>query len=404
MKADAKKLTDNVYWVGVMDWDIRSYHGYTLKGTTYNVYLVFGDKVALIDNTYPGTSPQMMARIKDALERENRDKIDIIIQNHIERDHSGSLPEIWKKYNAPIYCTGKGAEGLKRHYPLLKDSKMEIVRTGDSLDLGGKNLIFLEAPMLHWPDSMFTFLAEDGILFSNDAFGQHLCLSKRFDKDVDDYLIMDAAKKFYANLLTPLSPLVLRKFKEVEDLGLLNRIKMIAPSHGQIWTKPEKILSAYKNWATGKLEDRITIIYDTMHYSTQRLAHALAEGAMSEDVDVSIYFLHEDERSEIVKDILESKAVFIGSPTIFNGPFPSLGDLTYYLRGLAFDRTGFRRLAVVFGSKGWGGGAVNTLKQELSKAGFDVCDVFEVDYVPSEDELAKCYDLAKSVASKIKSL
>lgn len=405
MKADAVKIADKVYWVGVLDWDIRSYHGYTLKGTTYNVYLIFGeDKVALIDNTYPGTSAQMMARINDALQREGRDKIDVIIQNHIERDHSGSLPEVWKKYNAPIYSTGKAAEGLKRHYPPLKDSKIEIVRTGDSLDLGGKNLMFLEAPMLHWPDSMFTFLAEDGILFSNDAFGQHLCYNKRFDKDINNYILMDAAKKFYANLITPLSPLVLRKFKEVEDLGLLDRIKIIAPSHGQIWTKPEKIINAYKNWATGKCEDKITIIYDTMHYSTRMLAHALAEGVMSEEVDVSMYFLHEDERSEIVKDILESKAIFVGSPTIFNGPFPSLGDLTYYLRGLAFDRTGFKRLAVVFGSKGWGGGAVNSLKQELSKAGFDVFATIEVDYVPSEEDLVKCYDLGKSAASQIKSL
>ncbi len=406
MKADAVKIADGVYWVGVMDWDIRSYHGYTLGGTTYNTYLIFGDeRVALVDNTYPGTSSQMFGRITDAFEREGRDeKIDLIIQNHIERDHSGSITEVLRKYGSEIICTAKAAEGLRQHYPIPPDTPMQTVKTGDSTDLGGKTLTFLEAPMLHWPDSMFTLLEEEGILFSNDAFGQHLCISKRFDKDVPDAVLMDAAMKFYANLLTPLSPLVLRKFSEVKELGLLEKIGMIAPSHGQIWTEPLKIIGAYTDWATGKCRDKATIIYDTMHYSTRMLAHAMAEGLMAADVDVSVHFLHEDERSEIVKNILESKAVFIGSPTMFNGPFPSLGDLIYYLKGLTFDRTGFKRLAVVFGSKGWGGGAVRTLQEELSGAGFEVAETFEVNYVPTSGDLDECYSIGKSVGERIKKM
>ncbi|ADL58264.1 FprA family A-type flavoprotein [Methanothermobacter marburgensis] len=406
MKADAVKIADGVYWVGVMDWDIRNYHGYTLGGTTYNVYLVFGDdKVALIDNTYPGTSPQMFGRISDAFEREGRDEsIDLIIQNHIERDHSGSILEVWKRHRPEIICTEKASEGLREHYPIPYEAVFKTVKTGDSIDLGGKTLTFLEAPMLHWPDSMFTLLGEDGILFSNDAFGQHLCISRRFDTDVPEAVLMDAAMKFYANLLTPLSPLVLRKFSEVKDLGLLEKIRMIAPSHGQIWTEPMKIIEAYTAWATGECRDKATIIYDTMHYSTRMLAHALAEGLMAEDVDVSMHFLHEDERSEIVKNILESKALFIGSPTMFNGPFPSLGDIMYYLKGLTFDRTGFRRLAVVFGSKGWGGGAVRTLKDEISAAGFEVAETLEVSYVPDEDDLARCYSIGKSIGKRIKEM
>ncbi|MDI6842244.1 MAG: FprA family A-type flavoprotein [Methanothermobacter wolfeii] len=406
MKADAVKIADGVYWVGVMDWDIRSYHGYTLGGTTYNVYLVFGEeRVALIDNTYPGTSAQMFGRIKDAFRREGREeRIDLMVQNHVERDHSGSLPEVLRKYEPEIICTEKAAEGLRGHYHQLKDIEFRTVKTGDTVDLGGKTLTFLEAPMLHWPDSMFTFLAEDGVLFSNDAFGQHLCISKRFDRDVPENVLMDAASKFYANLLTPLSPLVLRKFGEVKELGLLEKIRMIAPSHGQIWTDPMKVIGAYTDWATGKCPEKATIIYDTMHYSTRMLAHALAEGLMAEGIDVVMHFLHDDERSEIVKNILESRAVFIGSPTIFNGPFPSLGDIMYYLRGLSFDRTGIKRLAVVFGSRGWGGGAVKALTDELSSAGFEVAETVEVNYVPGEDELERCYEIGKNIGAMIKEM
>ncbi|HIP35090.1 MAG TPA: FprA family A-type flavoprotein, partial [Methanothermococcus okinawensis] len=355
MKADAVKIADGVYWVGVLDWDIRKYHGYTLKGTTYNAYLVFGDeKVAIIDNTYPGTSAQMWGRIKDAFEKEGREfKIDVIVQNHVEKDHSGALPEIHKKFpEAPIYCTEVAIEGLKKHYPSLKNAPFKAVKSLESVDLGGKTLTFLEAPLLHWPDSMFTLYNEGGILFSNDAFGQHLCYPAhmRFDKDIPEYVLMDANKKFYANLITPLSKLVLKKFKEVTDLGLLEKIKMIAPSHGQIWTEPMKVIEAYQNFATGKCKDKATIIYDTMHYSTQKMAHAFAEGLMSEGIEVVMYFLHEDERSEIVKDILDSKAVLFGIPTIYDEPYPSMGDIVYYLRGLKFNRTGLKRLAVVFGS------------------------------------------------------
>jgi flavorubredoxin len=405
MKADAVKIADGVYWVGVLDWDIRKYHGYTLKGTTYNAYLVFGEeKVALIDNTYPGTSAQMWGRIKDAFEKEGREfKIDVIIQNHVEKDHSGALPEIHKKFpEAPIYCTEVAVEGLKKHYPSLKDAPFKVVKSLESVDLGGKTLVFLEAPLLHWPDSMFTFYAEEGILFSNDAFGQHLCFTKRFDHEIPEYVLMDATKKFYANLITPLSKLVLKKFEEVKELGLLEKIKMIAPSHGQIWTDPMKVIGAYADWATGKCEDKVTIVYDTMHYSTQKMAHAFAEGLISGGVEVVMYYLHEDERSEIVKDILDSKAVLFGIPTIYDEPYPSMGDLIYYLRGLRFNRTGRKRLALVFGSMGGEGGAVKKLAEELKACGFEVLDEYELYYVPTEDELEKCYNMGKRLAAKIK--
>ena len=222
MKAVSEKIVDGVYWVGVLDCDLRNYHGYTLQGTTYNAYLIFGDeRVALIDNSYPGTFQELMARIEDAFRRENRDvEIDVIVQNHVERDHSGTLPELHRRFpDAPIYCTEIAVKGLLKHYPTLEGAEFRTVRTGDTLELGGKTLAFLEAFLLHWPDSMFTFLAEDGILFPNDAFGQHLCYPRRLDTDIPEHVLMDAARKFYANLITPLSKLVLRKFDEVKELG-----------------------------------------------------------------------------------------------------------------------------------------------------------------------------------------
>jgi flavorubredoxin len=404
MKADAVQIADRVYWVGVLDWELRAYHGYTLHGTTYNAYLIFGeDRTALIDNTYPGTSAQMWARIQDACEKEGRPlAIDVVIQNHIELDHSGALTEIHRKFpTAPIYCTEVAVKGIKKHYPALEGAPFTTIKTGHELTLGAKTCTFLEAPLLHWPDSMFTFLQEEGILFPNDAFGQHLCLAQRYDTDVSEYVLMQAAQKFYANLITPLSQLVLKKLDEVKTLGLLDKIKVIAPSHGQIWTDPAKIINAYTGWATGKAKNKATIVYDTMHYSTQKMAHALAEGLIAGGVDVAVYFLHTDERSEIVKDILDSKLVLFGVPTMHNEPFPSIGDLVYYLRGLRFDKTGEKKLAITFGSMGWRGGAAKKLAEAIAACGFEVLQDLEVYYVPSDNELAQYYEIGKQLASPI---
>ena len=405
MKAKAEKIGDGVYWIGVLDWDLRSYHGYTLDGTTYNAYIVFGEKVAIIDNAYPGKTEEMMARIEDAFEQEGREmKVDYIVQNHVEKDHSGVLYDLWKKFDAPIYCSKIAQGGLLRHYPKLEGADFNIVGTGDALDLGGKTLAFLDAFLLHWPDSMFTLLAEDGILFPNDAFGQHLCFTQRFSDEIPEYVLMDAAQKFYANLITPLSKLVLKKLNEVVELGLLDSIKMIAPSHGQIWTDPMQIIGAYQNWATGVCEDKITIIYDTMHYSTQQMAHEIAEGAMSEGYDVEIFFLHEDERSEIVKSILTSKGIAVGDPTINDVPYPSIGDIMYYLKGLLFNRTGIVRKAVTFGSMGGKGGTPAMLAEELGNYGFDVVDTQEITFVPTSEEDEASYELGKKLAQACKEL
>lgn len=403
MKAEAYKIAEGVYWVGTLDWDIRTYHGYTLDGTTYNCYLLFGEKTVLIDNVYPGQAAQMWGRIADACSREGRDlKIDIIVQNHAEKDHSGALTEVHKRFpDAPIYCTAVCQTGLLRHYPGLKGATFKPVKTGETLDIGGKTLAFVEAPLLHWPDSMFTLYAENGILFPNDAFGQHLCFPGRLDTDISAEVLMDGARKFYANLIVPLTPLFLKKAKQLTDLDLLSKVKMIAPAHGQIWTDPSTIINAYVGWATGSsIKKKVTIIYDTMHGSTKMLGHALAEGAISGGCDVKVFNLHEDERSEIVKHILESKAIMVGVPTINDMPYPSIGDLIYYLKGLHFDRTG-ERYALTFGSMGGKGGASKMVADELKAAGFTIVNSMEVLYVPDEGELVAAFEAGKEVAKKI---
>ncbi|MDR2544852.1 MAG: FprA family A-type flavoprotein [Methanobrevibacter sp.] len=405
MMADSIKIADGVYWVGALDWDIRDYHGYKLNGTTYNCYLVFGsNKVALIDNVYPGFSPQLLGRIKDAFQKENRElKIDIVIQNHIEMDHIHSLYEIIQKFpDVEVYSSTRAVSGIKNLFPALENFEIKTVKTGDSLDIGCKSFTFVEASMLHWPDSMFTFLNEDGILFSNDAFGQHICLSERFDYELSNGLLMKNAKKFFANLITPSSQIVVKKLDEVGKLGVLDKIKMIAPSHGQIWTKPEEIVNAYKKWATGKCKDKITFIYDTMHHSTRKMAHAMIEGVLSEGFEVKTFFLHPDERSNIVTDVLDSKAICLGSPTIMNNPFPSLGDIIFYFNCLRFDRTSLNKKAVVFGSKGWGGGAVKKLSNDLEQSGFEIFEEYDVFNIPHEEELNKCYEIGKRLAQSLK--
>jgi len=277
------------------------------------------------------------------------------------------------------------------------------VKTGDELALGGKTLVFLEAFLLHWPDSMFTLLKEDGILFSNDAFGQHVCFVQRTDADVPEYVLMQAAQKFFANLITPSARILLKKVEEIKTLGLFDKIRVIAPSHGQIWTDPAKIVSAYTDWATGQAKDKATIVFDTMHHSTQKMAQALAEGLIAGGADVAMYFLHVDERSEVAKDILDSKIVLFGAPTLYGEPYPSLGDLVYYLRGLRFDKTGTKKLGVTFGSMGGQGGAVKKLAEDIAACGFEVVQEVETYYVPTEDELVEYYELGVQLASRMKS-
>ncbi len=401
------EIAKGVYWVGAIDWNIRDYHGYTLPGTTYNAYLIVGDKIALIDNTYPGFEGQMLDRIRSIVDPR---KIDYIIANHVEKDHSGALPALNKLLpGVPIYCTAEAVKGFGKHYD-TKGWNFNIVKSGDTLSLGkGRTLAFLEAPLLHWPDSMFTYLAEEKILFPNDAFGQHIASSERFDDQLGKEESLKHAQKFFANLIIPLAPRVLKKLDEVGKLGI--EIKMIAPSHGVIWRSyVGDIVGSYVNWSKGVSKNKVTIVYDTMHGSTDAMAKAFAEGIMAEDVDVKVYVLKDGKadgthRSNIVPDLLDSKALLVGTPTLQNQMYPTVADFLSYLKGLEPGKLASKKIGFAFGSHGGHGGAIKYVTADLKAAGIDVIsDGYEIYYKPDEAELGRLYEIGRDVARRIKNL
>lgn len=389
-------LKEGIFWVGVVDWNLKDFHGYvTNRGTTYNAYLIQDQQTALIDTVKRNFSEEL---IRNVSEHTSFDKIDFIIINHVEMDHSSSLPGIAKlAKNARIFASARGKEALIDHYG-KEFERVETVKTGDELKVGKKTLRFVEAPMLHWPDSMFTYLVEDKILMPNDAFGQHLASSERFDDEVDEHVLMEEAAMYYANILMPLGPLITRKIQEVVNMKI--PIDMIAPSHGIIWRKdPMKIINAYMNWSMGVSKNKVVIVWDTMWHSTDTMARELAGCIGSQGIDVKMLKLRNYAMSEAVSEILEAKAVLVGSPTLNNQMFPTISAFLTYVTGLKPKG----KLWGFFGSYGWGGGAVRGMVKMAKEAGFDVFEPsLELKYVPNEEGLEKCFDYGQQIAQKIK--
>jgi len=387
-------IAEDIYWVGVIDWNIRDFHGYiTRRGSTYNAYLILDQKTALVDTVKHTFSKELLTNIQDITSME---QIDYIIVNHVEMDHSSSLPIVAEKAkNATIITSEKGKEAIICHYG--DHFKIQTVKTGDELKLGDRTLTFVEAPLLHWPDSMFTYVLPDKILMPNDAFGQHLASSQRFDDEVDEHILMEEAKTYYANILMPLAPLITRKIQEVVQMGVAPTV--IAPSHGIIWrSNPSRIVNAYLQWSEGKSNKKIAIVYDTMWGSTDKMAHAIADGAISQGVEVKMLKLRATDLTDIVTEILDAKAVIVGSPTLNNQMFPTLGQFLTYVTGLKPKG----KVWSFFGSYGWGGGAVRGMTEMARKAGFEVHEPgIEVKYVPTTEDLQKCFELGKQIASEI---
>jgi len=389
-------LKEGISWVGVVDWNIRDFHGYvTNRGSTYNAYLIQDEKTALIDTVKNSFADELVMKISELTSFE---KIDYIIINHVEMDHSSSLPVVAKlAKNAKIYASQRGKEALIDHYgPDFE--QVETVKTGDELKVGKKTLRFVEAPMLHWPDSMFTYLVEDKILMPNDAFGQHLASSERFDDEVDEHVVMEEATMYYSNILMPLAPLITRKIQDVVAMKI--PIEMIAPSHGIIWRKdPVKIINAYLNWSAGTSKNKVVIVFDTMWHSTDKMARAIADGIASEGIDVKLLKLRSYAISEAMTEILDAKAVLVGSPTLNNLMFPTLSSFLTYASGLKPKG----KLWGFFGSYGWGGGAVRSMIKVAKEAGFEVYEPgLEIKYVPDNDDLKKCLEFGQQIAQKIK--
>jgi flavorubredoxin len=394
------KIRNNVYWVGKVDWELRKFHGNeysTHKATTYNSYLIREEKVALIDTVWMPYSKEFVKNLSLEIDLS---KIDYVIANHAEIDHSGGLPDLMEKIpDTPIYCTKNGVQSLKGHYH--KDWNFQVVKTGDKLDIGnGKSLIFVEMRMLHWPDSMACYLTGDNILFSNDAFGQHYASEYMYNDLVDQNELFNECIKYYANILTPFSALVDKKIKEVLELKI--PIDIIATSHGVIWRdNPIQIVEKYIAWSNDYQENQITIMYDTMWQGTRRMANSIVKGIREVDseINVKIFNVANTDKNDIITEVFKSKAILVGSPTIGQGILSSIAEIMEMIKGLKFKN----KRAAAFGCYGWSGESVKVLTDYLKNSGFIVInDGIRAKWNPDDESINKCIEYGKEIAVRIK--
>jgi len=382
------EIKPDIHWVGGIDWDLREFHGYlTQRGSTYNAYLIQDEKTVLIDTVKHYLFDEMVDRISELVDPGD---IDIIVSNHVEMDHSGSLPKIKELCpNAKIITSTMGEKGLKRHYKA--DWDMQVVQSGDTLNIGKRTLHFVHTPMVHWPDNMVTYSPEDSILFSNDAFGQHIATSERFDDELCFDILREEAAKYYANIVLPYGDQVK---KAMDGLGGLD-MDTICPSHGIIWrAHMADILAEYGKWCTSTTEDRALIVYDTMWGSTEKMARSLQSGLEEAGVPTALRNLHSSHISDVMTDVLTSRIVCIGSPTLNNGMLPTVGAFLTYLKGLRpKDRVGF-----AFGSYGWGGQSPKEINAVLEDLKWQLpVDPKKLQYIPDNDELDGMKEIGRSL-------
>jgi anaerobic nitric oxide reductase flavorubredoxin len=391
-------INQRVTWVGKIDWELRWFHGHEYsvhKGSSYNAYLIRDNKTVLIDTVWQPYAREFVANLKKIIDLKD---IDYIVANHAEVDHSGALPELMQEIpDTPIYCSANGVKSLKGHYH--QDWNFVPVKTGDRLDIGDNKLVFVEAPLLHWPDSMFTYLAGDNILFSNDAFGQHYASEYMYNDLVDQSELFQEALKYYANILNPFSVLVKRKIDEV--LAMDVPVNMICPSHGIIWRQdPLQIVNKYLQWSQAYQEDQITIIYDTMWNGTRRMAEAIAAGVRQADgnTNVKLYNAAKTDKNDVLSQIFKSKAIVVGSPTVNRSILASMVALMDMAKGLAFKN----KKAAAFGTYGWSGESVQLLTARLKDAGFQVVnDGIREAWNPDSDGLARCQQFGQQFVGQL---
>ncbi len=392
----ATQIADRVYWVGAVDWEVRHFHGFTYhthRGTTFNAYLIVDDKVALVDTVLPDFQDELFEHIAEIIDPA---KIDYLIANHGEIDHSGAIPAVLRRApQATLVCSKKGVDSLGKYYP--DGWNVRVVGTGDTLSLGRKTLTFLEAPMLHWPDTMFTYIPEDHLLLPNDAFGQHLASSHRFADEVDQGVLWDEARKYYSNILTPFSALVLRKIDEVQRLGL--QIDTIAPSHGVIWRKdPLQIVQQYARWARGEAQPLALVVYETMWGSTTEMAHAIVEGITTTGVEAKALPVPQTDHTTVVGELLEAKGILLGSSTHNRRPLLNITALQEDLIGLR----PVKKLGAAFGAHGWQGGAVPIVEKRLQEAGIEIVqEGLSVAWRPSAEERVRAVDFGRRFGERI---
>jgi flavorubredoxin len=391
----AQKVAENIYWVGAIDWKIRDFHGYaTHRGTTYNAFLVMTDKITLIDTVKAPFLNQLMSRIASVVDPS---RIDYIVSNHAEMDHTGCLPQVIDLVKPEkVFASTMGVKAISNHFgPAMK---IDAVKDGDTLDLGNASLNFVETRMLHWPDSMLTYMPEQELLFSQDGFGMHLASSERFDDELADWLLETEAAKYFANILLPFSAQVSKVLERVTELGI--PIKTIAPDHGPIWRKdPMKIVNLYSHWAKQEATKKAVIVYDTMWESTATMAHAVGDGIMAEGMQIKMIPLKYSHRSDLATELLQAGALVVGSPTMNNNLFPTVADALTYIKGLKPKNL----VGGTFGSYGWSGEGVAQVTEMMRAMKIDlVSDGVKSNYVPTDDVLAECHTLGVTIAKRVK--
>ena len=385
------ELAQGIHWVGAIDWDVRDFHGYsTNRGTTYNAFLVIDDKITLFDTVKHSHQEDLLNRIRAIIDPA---KIDYLVVNHVEMDHSGALPQMMEIIKPEkLICSPAGHKAIVDHFH-REDWPFEIVKTGDEISLGKRTIQFLETRMLHWPDSMFSYLKEDGILFSSDAFGEHYASSERFDDETPLGDVMNEAAKYYANILYLYSPLIRKLLKQVGEMNL--DIRMIAPDHGIIWRSHiDTILKAYDRWSRNIADRKALVIYDTMWHSTEKMAKAVAAGLEEAGVHTNLINLKHHHRSDVMTQVLGARAIVLGSATLNNGILPRMAGFLSYMRGLKPTS----KFCAAFGSFGWSGEAVNLLNTALHEMKLDVIEEgIRHKYVPAEAQLQECREMGKRI-------
>jgi flavorubredoxin len=389
------EIKRDIYWVGAIDWNVRDFHGYsTYKGTTYNAFLVKDEKIALFDTVKKSHFNDLVHHIKQLVDPTD---IDYLIVNHVEMDHSGSLPEIVELIKPEkIFCSKMGLKAINEHFH-PEGWPLEAVENGQTISLGSRSVQFIETRMLHWPDSMFSYLPEDKLLISSDAFGQHLASSERFDDEIDFSELMEQTAKYYANILTLYSPLIRKLLAKVKELGL--EIDMIAPDHGVIWRSHiNDVIQAYADWSQNIGKRKALVIYDTMWESTEKMAKAITAGINMTGVSVKLINLANDHRSDVMTEVLNAKAVVLGCATLNNGMLPRMAGFLMYMRGLKPTN----KIGAAFGSFGWSGEAVKLMNQAMEEMKFDVIEQgMRVKYVPSHSDLKECVEMGQRIGQAV---
>ncbi len=382
-------IKEGIYWVGAIDWDVRNFHGYlTQQGTSYNAYLIIDEKITLVDTVKPDKFGQMIDRISRYVDPS---RIDYVLSNHVEMDHSGGIPELMELIPQATVITSKaGEKGLRQHYK--KEWNFRVVKSGDSIDIGKRTLSFVNTPMVHWPDSMVTYIPEEKILFSNDAFGQHLATSERFDDELGWSAVRKDAAKYYANIVLPFGKQVQKALSALSSM----EIELIAPSHGLMWKSHiQKIMAEYQKWSNHEAPNRALIVYDSMWQSTEKIATALEKGLSESGIYTTLRNLKVNHISNIMPDVMESKLVLLGSPTLNNSILPTMGQFLTYLRGLKPQN----KIGFAFGSYGWGGQAVKELVQTIEDLNWEnPLEGVNIEYIPDTEELSATVDIGKSLA------